>query len=257
VADVAESLSTAVTSGAPLVGTVLTMAGASTCEFLAEPFDIVWVDLEHAALGALDAQEMVIGAQAAGAFALARLPSDAHHLLTVMLDAGVDGIVLADVRSARTASSALERTGYPPRGRRGWGPRRLALRGRSSGGQQVDPSIWVQLESAEGIEQAAEILRVPGVDAAVVGAADLSRSLCVPFDGDALRDAIASARDACTGAGVAFGVAGPLDALPSELYAGASIMVHSTDARLCARAVDQAAAWMRGVLETKAERVSV
>jgi 2-keto-3-deoxy-L-rhamnonate aldolase RhmA len=54
----------------------------------------VWIDLEHGALGPLDAQEMILGAQAAGTFALVRLPADAHALMATMLDAGADGVVI-------------------------------------------------------------------------------------------------------------------------------------------------------------------
>ena len=43
------------------------------------PWISCWIDLEHGALGALDAQEMAIGAQAAGSFALVRLPAGAHR----------------------------------------------------------------------------------------------------------------------------------------------------------------------------------
>jgi hypothetical protein len=57
-------------------------------------------------------------------------------------------------------------------------------------------------------------------------------------------------RRATRSAGVALGVAGALEAMAPAAYAGASILVHSTDARLCAGAVDDAAAWLRGVLES-------
>src|SRR5918997_4298369 len=112
------------------VGTVLTLPGATAAELLAEPFDVVWVDLEHAALGPLDAQEMILGAQAAGAFALVRLPNGAHDLMAKMLDAGADGVVLASVDGPEEAAAAVARVLHPPDGRRGWGPRRLALRRR-------------------------------------------------------------------------------------------------------------------------------
>jgi hypothetical protein len=60
---------------------------------------------------------------------------------------------------------------------------------------------------------------------------------------------LTAVRQACEAAGSAFGVAGALDNAPPALCAGASILVHGTDARLCAGAVDAAAAWMRGALE--------
>jgi 4-hydroxy-2-oxoheptanedioate aldolase len=248
---VAESLANAVRGGRRLAGTVLTLPGATAAELLAEPFDLVWVDLEHGALGALDAQEMIIGAQAAGTFALVRLPSDAHRLMTTMLDAGADGVVLADVAHPATAAAAIERVAHPPDGTRGWGPRRLTLRQRGTGRRPPRPSVWVQIESAEGVERAEQIAAVKGIDAVVVGTADLSFSLGAPLDTHApeLLVAVETVRRAARAAGVALGVAGALDAAAPAAYADAAILVHSTDARLCAGAVDGAAAWLRAVLE--------
>ena len=247
----AEVLADRVAAGSDLVGTVLTLPGATAAELLAEPFDVVWIDLEHAALGPLDAQEMILGAQAAGTYALVRLPVGALSLMTAMLDAGADGVVLADVTSAQAVSSAVEKATHPPDGSRGWGPRRLTLRQREMGRPPARPSLWAQVESTTGVDRIADIAAVPGVGAVVVGTADLSFSLGTPLDTHApgLLAAVESVRHACQAAAVAFGVAGALDAAPPALYAGASILVHSTDGRLCADAVDRAAAWMHNSLD--------
>jgi len=244
---VAESLAGALGAGRRLAGTVLTLPGATAAELLAEPFDLVWIDLEHGALGPLDAQEMILGAQAAGTFALVRLPAAAHALMTAMLDAGADGVVLADVRDPDTAAAAIDKVAHPPDGTRGWGPRRLTLRQRGTGRRPPRPSVWVQIESAAGVDGVAEIAAVRGVDAVVVGTADLSFSLGTPLDGHApkLLEAVETVRRASVATGVALGVAGALDATPAEARAGATILVHSTDARLCADAVDRAAEWLR------------
>jgi len=230
---------------APLAGTVLTLPGVVAAELLAEPFDLVWIDVEHGALGPHDAQELILGAQAAGTRAFARIPADAHALLAVLLDAGADGIVLADVRDAATVAAAASRLAHPPAGTRGFGPRRVALRGRTAGRPAVRPALWAQVESAAGVAAAAAL--AAHADALVVGAADLSFALGVPLDLSApvLLDAVAAVRSACARAGVPFGLAGPLDTAPPELLAGASLLVHATDARLCAAAVDGAAAWLR------------
>lgn len=251
-----DSLGEAVRARRRLSGTVLTMPGASVAELLAEPFDVVWVDLEHGALGRLDAQEMLVGAQAAGAYAMVRLPAEAHGLMTAMADAGADGVVLADVRDPETAASAVARLVLPPGGVRGYGPRRLSLRGRTGDRSAAGPSLWVQIESTEGVERAWEIAVVEGVDALVVGTADLSFAVGRPLDSHApeLLEAIAHVRAACEAAGIAFGAAGSLDAAPPAAYAGATILMHGTDARLSARAMDDAAAWMRSVLDDDEER---
>jgi 4-hydroxy-2-oxoheptanedioate aldolase len=246
---VPESLRRVLADGRRLAGTVLTLPGATAAELLAEPFDVVWIDLEHAALGPMEAQEMILGAQAAGSYALVRLPVDAHALMAVMLDAGADGVVLAAVGDADQAIAAVRAVAHPPEGSRGWGPRRLGLRHRGLGGKPPEASIWAQIESAAAVAGAADIAAVPGIDALVVGTADLSFSLGAPLDAGSpeLLRAVDAARAASAGAGVAFGVAGALDPAPEALYEGAKILVHSTDARICARAVDDAAAWLRGV----------
>ena len=230
-----------------MVGTVLTLPGATAAELLSEPFDLVWIDLEHGALGPLEAQEMLIGAQAAGAHALVRIPAGSLRLMTTMLDAGADGVVLADVSDPAEAAAATGRVTHPPEGTRGWGPRRLALRRRGSGRQPPPPTVWAQIESSEGVQQAQAIGAVEGVDALVVGTADLSFSVGTPLDSNApaLLDAVRSVREAAASAGVAFGVAGALDRAPSAALQGASILVHSTDAQLCARAMDGAAECLR------------
>jgi 2-keto-3-deoxy-L-rhamnonate aldolase RhmA len=239
------------TAGAELVGTVLTLPGVTAAELLAEPFDVVWIDLEHAALSRLDAQEMIIGVQAAGTRAFVRLPATAHELMTPILDAGADGIVLADVTDAVTVAAAVTAMAHPPAGTRGWGPRRLSLRGRPSADALPRPALWVQIESVAGIERIDDIVATPGIDAIVVGTADLSFSLGAPLDpgSAALADAIATVERASREANVTFGLAGALDGVPAAFRAGVSILVHSTDARLCAGAVDAAASGLRADLE--------
>jgi 4-hydroxy-2-oxoheptanedioate aldolase len=235
----------------PRVGTVLTLPGATAAELLAEPFDVIWIDLEHAALGPLDAQEMILGAQAAGAEAMVRLPADAHDLMTVMLDAGADGVVLAAVQSPEQAAAAVGRVAHPPDGSRGWGPRRLALRQRHDSRARRRPSVWAQIESAGAVELAGDIAAVSGVDALVVGTADLSFSLGVPFDLSAaeLLVAIATVRRAAERQGVALGLAGALDQAPAQAREGVSILIHSTDARMCAEVVDATAARLRRAVD--------
>jgi 4-hydroxy-2-oxoheptanedioate aldolase len=243
----AESLTDFLAAGSLITGTVLTLPGATAAELLAEPFDVVWVDLEHGALGPLDAQEMILGAQAAGTYALVRVPVEAYGVMTTMLDAGADGVVLANVGNAAAAAEAAIRVAHPPTGTRGWGPRRLTLRQRSTGRKATRPSIWVQIESVDGVEDAAAIAAVPGVDAVVVGTADLSFAVGTPLDNHApeLLAAVETVRVAATQGGLAFGVAGALDTAPNDVYERAQIRVHSTDARLCAGAVDDAAEWLR------------
>lgn len=232
-------------AGETLVGTLITLPGCAWAELVAGSFDYVCVDLEHAALGAGDLQDAVIGAQAAGAAALARIPIDSP-LLTPALDCGVDGIVAPMVADAETACAYVERMRYPQAGSRGFGPRRSL---RTS---PADPALIAQIETAAAVEQAAAIAAVDGVDALLVGTSDLSFDLGVPLDleHERLRVSVAAVRDAAREGGCAFGLAGRLEpsSLGPDLEGAASLLALSTDAALSAAALDGVAAMWRSDL---------
>jgi 2-keto-3-deoxy-L-rhamnonate aldolase RhmA len=105
-----------------------------------------------------------------------------------------------------------------------------------------DPLCLVQIESPAGVEAAEEIAAVDGVDALVVGCADLALALDGSLEpaSPPMRDAIAHVQGAARAAGIASGIAGPDDLrLLRELAADSStILVCSADVRLYARAVE-------------------
>jgi 2-keto-3-deoxy-L-rhamnonate aldolase RhmA len=221
--------------GDTLVGTVVTLPSVAVAELVAEPLDFVWIDLEHGVLDVRDVAPLAIAARAAGAAALARLPHADGPGLAAILDAGVDGVVAPRVESAREAERLVERLRHPPHGRRGAAVRRAQRYGRAPA---AEPLCLAQIESAAGVAAAAEIAAVDGVDALVVGCADLAQT----FDGT-LPDAIEEVQRAARDGGIASGVAGPDDPeLLLELAAGEStVLVCSADVRLFARAVDAVA----------------
>jgi 2-keto-3-deoxy-L-rhamnonate aldolase RhmA len=177
-----------------------------------------------------------------------RLSPASDRLLAATLDAGADGVVLAAVDDAETAARAVSMTRHPPAGQRGYGPRRAATRGRHAGGRAAPPTVWAQIETAAGVSAAGAIAAVNGIEAVVVGTADLSFAVGTPLDSgsSALLEAVAAVRDAvrdAPGAAV-YGVAGALDRAPADLLRGAQLLIHGTDARICASAADAAAAQM-------------
>jgi 4-hydroxy-2-oxoheptanedioate aldolase len=207
------------------VGTVLSVPGAFYAELLARHFDFAWIDLEHGALGPAEMQDAVIGVQAAGTSALVRIPIDASF--SPSLDAGADGIVVPRVRTARGAEAIVRRLRHAPEGVRGFGPRRLAVWPRTE-----QPACVIQIEDLAGVHASVEIARVEGVDALVVGMADLSFELGEPLvlDAPPLCSAVDAVRSAAAAAGIPFGLAGlPLEA---AAVAAADLVVISSDVRL-------------------------
>ena len=216
------------------VGTVLSLPGALVAELVGRHFDVVWIDLEHGALGPRDMQDAIIGVQASGADAFVRVPL--RMPFAAILDAAADGVVVPCVESAEQAAEAVARLRPVPAGSRGYGPRRLAVR---PGPER--PGCVLQIETRRGVEAAAAIAGVPGVDALVVGGADLTHDLGEPlcFDSPHLRASVAAVRRAAEQAGVAFGVAGLPDAAVPD---GVGLVITASDIRLFDAALAHAAA---------------
>jgi 2-keto-3-deoxy-L-rhamnonate aldolase RhmA len=229
------------------LGTVLTVPAAGLAELVAEPLDFVWIDLEHGALDTADVQPLAVAARAAGCAAFARLASSDWARVPAILDAGVDGVVAPRVESAAQARRLVERLRYPPGGSRGFAARRATGYGRAGAGR--DPLCLAQIESAAGVDAAEEIAAVDGVDALVVGCADLALALDGKLEplSQRVRDAIAHVQRAAQAQRIASGIAGPDDAqLLLELAADTStLLVCSADVRMYARAVDEAVARLR------------
>ena len=230
----------------PLVGTLVTVPNVGLAELTAGPVDFVWIDLEHGALGIGDVQGLAVAATAARSVALVRLADGAHP--GAVLDAGVDGVVAPHVDEPAAAARLIERLRYPPRGSRGVAARRGRDYGRR-GLTEVDPVCMVQIESPRAVDRAAEIASVEGVDALVVGCADLSHSLGEGgrLGSPAMAEAVEHVQLAAACADIASGIAGPDDpGALAELGGGrASVFLLAADVRLYARALDSAVGALR------------
>jgi 4-hydroxy-2-oxoheptanedioate aldolase len=219
----------------PLIGTAITLADPVLAELLGAPFDFAWVDLEHAALTVAAVPALAVALRAARCRVYVRLPSWRGEALPPVLDAGVDGVVAPSLESAADAAAFVRRLRYPPDGTRGFGPRRAGGYGR---GDVAAPRCTVQVESAAGVEAAAAMAAVDGIEAIVVRCADLALSAGAP----PLDEAVSTVRDAARAHGAGFGIAGaPAERLAELARGGADLVVHSVDVRLYAAAADCAA----------------
>ena len=150
-------------------------------------FDAVILDTEHGSGEGLD--HHLRAAAAVGLPALVRVPSSDPAPILRALDAGATGVVVAHVRDAAEAQAAVAAAHYPPRGHRG-----LALTTRAGGHGTVrlrehleraarQTLVIAQIEDAEAVAQTDAICAVAGIDAILIGSADLSISLGHPGDG--------------------------------------------------------------------------
>jgi len=167
-----------------------------------------------------------------------------------VLDLGAQNLLVPMISSAAEAAAVVAAVRYPPLGGRGIG-NALARSGRwnrvegylENAADHV--SLFVQIETAAGVDAAAEIAAVDGVDGVFVGPSDLSASLGVlgQQTHPEVEAAVLRTFEAVRAAGKPVGV-NAFDPAVADRYlaAGASFVLVGADVALLARGSEALAA---------------
>lgn len=205
-------------SGEPSIGTWLSLPSPEAAEYISRiGFDWLVVDAEHNPVDIRTLAQMFSAMSAAGIAPMVRVPWNSPENFKRVLDAGAWGVVVPMVNTREEAERAVEAARYHPAGNRSVGGGRHALSWDSSGAEYYANAndqvlVVLQIEHIQGVENADEILSVPGVDACFIGPNDLAASmglgLGVPLESDnpELVAAIMKIRDTCKKHGVATGI---------------------------------------------------
>ncbi len=167
------------------IGTWITLGHPAIPEiFASSGFDWLAIDLEHSAITLGEAEELIRIIDLKNVIPLVRLSSNNAEQIKRVMDAGAHGVIVPMVNNADQAAQAVAAVKYPPIGTRSFGLARAQGYGKSfekyQQWQKENSIVVVQIEHVEAVENLAEILKVPGVDAYFVGPYDLSGSLGVP-----------------------------------------------------------------------------
>lgn len=188
--------------------------------------DWVGVDLQHGNLELHSLPGLLRVAESAGLPMLARTPSHDRATLGRILDAGVSGVIIPMVESADQARALVSAACTPPEGARSTGGCRSTLGVTLAPDQQL---LLPMVETVKGLDHAADILAVPGVDGVFFGPYDFTISAGYPAADSpqtiqALQEVINLARAAGKIAGFMAGRRGLLAAAP-----GADLVAVDTD----------------------------
>jgi len=139
-------------------------------------YDFVCVDLQHGMLGYDDMIAVMTALSRGDTTPIVRVPANETSIIGRVLDAGAMGVIVPVVNSAADAARAVAACRYAPVGVRSYGPLRAAIAYGKSYVAEANARVLCipQIETAEAVEKADEILAVPGVDAVYVGPTDLS-----------------------------------------------------------------------------------
>lgn len=207
-------------------------------------FDFVIVDNEHAPTSLERNVGLYREAQACGLDLLVRVPDAEYHLIARTLDAGADGVMVPRVETAEQAQAAVAAAKYPPQGRRGCGQRPVYTQGlpvpldEYTSHLNANTTVIIQVESVQAVADIGRLARVPGVDVALIGPADLTISLGVPgqVEHELMLQAVARVAAGCREAGIASGIHWSDPAyLRRAQQAGMSVIMCQTDLGLFAQ----------------------
>ena len=175
-------------SGRPALGCSLMFPSPQLVEMLGHAgFDWVLLDCEHGSLSGADVEVMAMAADAVGITAIARPRSNSAADIQSVLDRGVAGVQIPHIDTADDAVHAVAAVKFGPGAGRGLAagtrPDRWGLGAKMPDFVEqanAQSLVCVQLESATAIDNAREILAVPGIDVFFIGPSDLSQSMGHP-----------------------------------------------------------------------------
>jgi 2-dehydro-3-deoxyglucarate aldolase/4-hydroxy-2-oxoheptanedioate aldolase len=237
--------------GDRLIGTLITIPAPAVAEIMAEVgYDWLFIDTEHASFNARSAQG-ILQAVDHRCPCVIRIPANDEVWIKKALDIGAAGIIAPGVNSAEEAERIVQMCKYPPRGTRGVGIGRAHGYGlkfkKYVANANDDIAVILQAENTNAVENISDIVRVPDIDAVLIGPYDLSASMGkIGMIHDAeVQAAIATVTECCRDAGVPLGIfADSAESAAPFIQQGYTLIAVSTD---CLHMVQGARAVLKAV----------
>ncbi|MEM9579606.1 MAG: HpcH/HpaI aldolase/citrate lyase family protein [Pseudomonadota bacterium] len=238
------------------VGCWLGFADAYVAELMGTAgFDWLVVDGEHAPNDLRSIRDQLAILEHSPSHAVVRLPSDEVWMIKQALDAGAQTLLVPMVETAEQAAAIVAASKYPPEGIRGMG----ATMARASRFGEItdyattandEVAVIVQVETAKGMSNLAEIAATDGIDGVFIGPADLSADMGFPGNAGApeVVAEIERAARVIAEAGKASGILALADETARSYQSvGYAFIAVGIDVMLLAKAARAlAASWTRG-----------
>jgi 2,4-dihydroxyhept-2-ene-1,7-dioic acid aldolase len=168
-------------------------------------FDWMFVDTEHGGFDLETVQDICRVANLANIAPIVRVADMQYSLVARALDCGAQGVIFPRVESPELLAQAVSWTRFPPDGVRGFGLSTPQTGyAKASFAEIVEHAnsntlVVLQIETVRAFEARDELLSIPGIDAVLVGPADLSISLGIPgeFQDARMVKTMEAIRDSC------------------------------------------------------------
>lgn len=236
-------------AGARPIGTFFDTASVSLMECLGRTgLDFAIIDNEHSPIEAETTAALVRAAELSGICPLARVREISRPAVLKLLDIGVQGLIVPNVKTLEQVRALVDYAKYYPIGQRGFCPSRKDGWGFDGLGSVPETMrhfngetlLFPQCETAEALDIIEDICAVDGVDGIFVGPFDLSISMGIPgqFDAPEFQAAVARIVAACRAAGkYCMFFTGTTDGVVDGFRKGFDAIAYSLDAALFIQSV--------------------
>jgi 2-keto-3-deoxy-L-rhamnonate aldolase RhmA len=173
-------------------------------------FHWAFIDAEHGGFDLETIQELCRISPLVNFTPIVRVADLQYSLIARSLDVGAQGIIFPRVEDVALLERAVSWTKFPPVGQRGFGLGAFHFDHEPLTMPQMiehvnaNTLVVLQIETKRALEMREELLAVPGIDAVMIGPADLSISLGVPgeFQHPKVVEAMEQIRDTCVRRGI-------------------------------------------------------
>lgn len=239
--------------GEAVAGTMIRLARNPAIALVAANagLDFIMFDMEHSSYSFETISDAASMARSNGLAFFVRVPELSKGNVSRALDCGVNGVMVPMIRNAKEARQFAVWAKYAPIGERGLGGNGAHTDYIDIGGKspafmaETNPKVLTiaQIELECAVDDVDAIAAVEGIDALLIGPADLSGSLGVPgeFNHPKMDEAIAKTAAACKKHGKIFGMHAAEPLLRKWIPSGLTLRMNSMDIAMLSKAMGEIA----------------
>jgi len=239
--------------GEAIVGTMIRAVRNPAIALMAANagLDFFMLDMEHSAYSFETLADVASLSRAKGVGCFVRVPELAKGYVSRALDCGATGVMVPMIKNGEEAAKLAGWSKFPPIGVRGLGGVSTHSDYRDIGGisgefmAETNPKILTiaQIELACAIDNIDEIAAVDGIDALLIGPADLSISYGIPgeFNHPKMDEAISKVAVACKKHGKIFGMHAAESLVRKWMHLGLTLRMSSMDISLLTKGMAEIA----------------
>ncbi len=183
-------------------GTIYTNDPEVYCAVANSGFDFLWIEMQHSALSYNEVERMIWSCRDAPAIPFIRVPGATPGDLQKATDIGALGVIIPMIDDIQQAKDAVTYTKYPPMGKRSRGGGQYGFWSenyRETANDNI--MIVVMIESPAGVDIAAEVAAVDGIDVVFAASGDMGSFTGYSREDPRYIALIDRIRDATLGAG--------------------------------------------------------